>query len=59
MATIVIRRRWNDEQITAAVEQVEQWFKDHPKRRVCRTQYHRCRRGHVREDIEAVEKREG
>ena len=32
---------------------VNNWFKENPERKICKTDHYEVRRGHVREDVEA------
>ncbi len=49
----VIRRKLTPEEAEETVKLLEQWFKDNPSRRVCRTDWFRVRKGHINEDVEA------
>lgn len=59
MATFIMRRRLTDEEIQTIATQVEAWFRDNPRRRVCHAKIEgmmrKLRRGHVVEDIRAGE----
>ncbi len=48
---IMLYRKLTQEEAQVNISQIEAWFKLNPKRRVCRTELWKVRRGHVNEDI--------
>ena len=48
---IVIVEKLTREEAEKNIALIEQWFKDNPRRKVCRTDLWKVRRGFVREDI--------
>jgi len=52
MGFFVVRRRLDDEVTRRLINDIRKFFKDNPRRRVCRTDlYFQVRRGHIVEDI--------
>ena len=47
----VITQKLTPEEAELNIKGIEQWFKDNPNRRMCRTDLWKVRRGHVREDV--------
>ncbi len=48
---IIVRRRLTQQDGEDLISRIEEWFKENPRRRVCRTEYFNVRRKHVIEDI--------
>ena len=48
---IIIRQKLTREEAEKNIALIAQWFKDNPRRKVCRTDLWKVRRGFVREDI--------
>jgi len=48
---LVIFPKLTTEEAEENIRKIEQWFSEHPKRKVCRTDLFKVRRGYVREDI--------
>ena len=49
--TIIIFKKLSLTEAKRGIKQIEQWFQDNPKRRICRTDTFEVRRGRVIEDI--------
>lgn len=48
---IILMRKLTQEEAQENISQIEAWFKVNPKRRVCRSDLFKVRRGHVSEDV--------
>ncbi|KKN58919.1 hypothetical protein LCGC14_0547210 [marine sediment metagenome] len=48
---IIIFNKLSQEDAQLLYTQINEWFKDNPKRRKCHTDLFNIRRGHVKEDI--------
>lgn len=48
---IIVYRKLTKQEAEDNIAAIEQWFKDNPKRNICRTDLFKVRRNHVREDV--------
>ena len=51
MVGFLVAKRLSAEEAKRVIEGIEEWFKDNPRRRICRTPVFKVRRGHVVEDV--------
>ena len=51
MAGLIIYKKFTLEEAEKYISQIEKWFKDNPKRKVCQTDLFKVYKGHVREEI--------
>jgi len=50
----MLRRSFTREDAEDLIERATKWFKENPRRRVCRTELSSIRRNHIREDTEKL-----
>lgn len=58
MSGFVIFKKLSIEEAVDSIKKIEQWFKDNPTRKVCRTDLFKIRRGFVGTDVLERTKRE-
>ena len=51
MSRIILMKKITQEEAQKAYDGITLFFQEHPRRRVCRTDYRNVRRGHVAEDL--------
>ncbi len=51
MAGFIVYKKFTLKQAERCIAQLEKWFENNPKRKVCRTDLFEVRRDHVREEI--------
>ena len=51
MSMFVIYDRLSQLEANVSYQGITKWFKNNPRRKVCKTDYFNVRRGHVKEDL--------
>lgn len=51
MASFVVYKKLDQKVAQETYDGIKKWFEDNPKRKVCRTDIFKVRRGHIAEDI--------
>jgi hypothetical protein len=54
MGIIVVRQKMNRAEAEDLIQRTEQFLKDHPRRRVVRTDWIKIRKGHIKEDVQKI-----
>ena len=51
MSSFLIFKKLTQQEAEETISQLEKWFKENPKRKICRTDLFKVRKNHVREDV--------
>jgi len=51
MASFLVFKKFTKTEAKILIEELEQWFKDHPKRKVCNTDLFKVKRNKIKETV--------